>query len=46
MSVRDVEAELLRLHQFRKLHYQVAGSVAELTLPSGSPLEYAQEHML
>jgi len=46
MSARDVEAELLRLHQFRKLHYQVAGSVAELTLPADSPLEYAQEYMI
>ncbi len=43
MSPSDVERELLRLHQFRKLHYEVAGSLIELRLPSSSPLEYAKE---
>jgi hypothetical protein len=43
MSPSNVERELLRLHQFRKLHYQVAGSLVELRLPSSSPLEYAKE---
>ena len=38
----DVERELLRLHQFRKLEYQVAGSLVQLTLPSKSSREYAE----
>ena len=33
MSTADVERELFRLHQFRKLRYEVAGSLVELTLP-------------
>ena len=32
MASEDVERELLRLHQFRKLHYEVAGSLARLEL--------------
>jgi hypothetical protein len=38
----DVEHELLRLHQFRKLDYQVAGSLVQLSLPCTSSLEYAE----
>jgi hypothetical protein len=38
----DVERELLRLHQFKKLDYQVAGSLVQLTLPCASALEYAE----
>ena len=37
----DVEQEILRLHQYKKLHYEVAGSLVELSLPSRSALEYA-----
>ena len=36
MRPSDVEHELLRLHQFRKLDYQVAGSLVQLTLPCAS----------
>lgn len=43
MSTADVERELLRLHQYRKVHYEVAGSLAQLKLPSGSSASYAQE---
>jgi hypothetical protein len=43
MSSSDLESELLRLHQFRKLDYQVAGSLMQLSLPCGDPLAYAQE---
>ncbi len=43
MGTQDVERELLRLHQFQKLDYQVAGSLAQLTLPCDNPLAYAQE---
>jgi hypothetical protein len=42
MRPGDVEHELLRLHQFRKLDYQVAGSLAQLTLPCVSSREYAE----
>lgn len=42
MRPTDVERELLRLHQFRKLEYQVAGSLVQLTLPCGSSREYAE----
>ncbi len=43
MDTSDVERELLRLHQFRKVHYEVAGSLAQLKLPHGSSADYARE---
>lgn len=42
MRPDDVERELLRLHQFHKLRYEVAGSIVELSLPSKNALEYAE----
>ncbi len=42
MHPADVERELLRLHQFRKVEYQVAGSLVELSLPCGSSAEFAE----
>jgi hypothetical protein len=42
MRPSDVERELLRLHQFRKLDYQVAGSLAQLSLPCTSSHEFAE----
>jgi hypothetical protein len=42
MTPADVERELLRLHQYRKLDYQVAGSIVELTLPCATACEYAE----
>jgi len=42
MRPADVEHELLRLHQFRKLEYQVAGSLVQLSLPCTSAPEYAE----
>lgn len=42
MRPADIERELLRLHQFRKLGYQVAGSLVELTLPCLSSRQYAE----
>ncbi|MCK8602713.1 BrxE family protein [Desulfoferrobacter suflitae] len=39
----DVERELLHLHRYRKLHYEVAGSLAQLDLPYSSSMEYARE---
>ncbi len=43
MDGEDVERELLRLHQFRKLHYDAAGSLAQLSLPCESALGFARE---
>jgi|SRR5882672_658817 len=42
MRPADVEHELLRLHQFRKLGYEVAGSLVQLTLPCETSREYAE----
>jgi hypothetical protein len=42
MRPADVERELLRLHQFRKLEYEVAGSLVQLSLPCASSREYAE----
>ncbi len=42
MSASDVERELLRLHQYRRLHYEVAGSLAQLDLPCSSTVDYAR----
>jgi hypothetical protein len=42
MRPADVEHELLRLHQYRKLEYQVAGSLVQLSLPCTSTSEYAE----
>jgi hypothetical protein len=37
-----VHEYLLRLHQYRKLDYQVAGSLVQLTLPCANASEYAE----
>jgi hypothetical protein len=42
MRPADVEREVLRLHQFRKLEYQVAGSLVQLSLPCANTSEYAE----
>ncbi len=42
MDFADVESELLRLHQFRRLHYDVAGSLVQLRLPYKSAADYAR----
>lgn len=42
MTPADVERELLRLHQFRKLDYQVAGSIVQLSLPEATTREYVE----
>ena len=42
MGPADVEREILRLHQFRKLDYQAAGSLVQLSLPCKSSREYAE----
>ena len=43
MDAADVEREILRLHQYHKLHYQVAGSITQLDLPYSSSTAYARE---
>lgn len=43
MSPADVEAELLRLHQYRRLHFESAGSLARIELPYASAEAFAQE---
>ncbi len=43
MDASDVERELFRLHQFRRVHYEVAGSLAQLKLPCESAADYARE---
>lgn len=42
MRPADVEHEVLRLHQFKKLEYQVAGSLVQISLPCASAPEYAE----
>jgi hypothetical protein len=42
MGPADVEQALFRLHQFRRVHYEVAGSLAQLQLPCGSSMEFAR----
>lgn len=42
MRPADVEHELLRLHQYRKLEYHVAGSLVQLSLPCTNTREYAE----
>jgi hypothetical protein len=42
LRTADVERDLLRLHQYRKVDYQVAGSLIQLSLPCASPYEYAE----
>ncbi|MEU8272531.1 BrxA family protein [Sphaerisporangium sp. NPDC049002] len=42
MRPTDVENELLRLHQFRRLDYQVAGSIVQLSLPCANSERYAE----
>ena len=42
MRPADVEHELLRLHQYRKVEYPVAGSLVQLSLPCTSAREYAE----
>jgi hypothetical protein len=42
MRPSDLEHELLRLHQFHQIRYEVAGSIVELALPCMSAHEYAE----
>jgi hypothetical protein len=42
MDRDDVERELLRLHQFKKLQYDTAGTLLQLTLFHRTALEYAE----
>lgn len=42
MAPSDVEQEIYRLHQYKKLDYQVAGSIVQLSLPYESSFRYAE----
>ena len=42
MGPADVERELLRLHQFRKVEFEVAGSLVHLKLPCDTARAYAE----
>jgi hypothetical protein len=43
MRPTDLETAVLRLHQFRALDYQVAGSLVQITLPCESAGAYAEK---
>lgn len=43
LAPKDVQLMLLHLHQFKRLDYQVAGSLAQLTLPASSAEQYARQ---
>jgi hypothetical protein len=42
MTHADVHVALLRLHQFRRLNYEVAGNIVQVGLPYKSALECAE----
>lgn len=42
MSNADVEREIFRLHQFRRLEFHVAGTLGQLTLPCSSAEQFAE----
>lgn len=42
MSAADVERTLLRLHQFRRVVFDAAGSLLQLTLPFPTAIAYAE----
>ena len=43
MGAEDVERELLRLHQFRRIEYQVAGSLTQIKLPAASAADFVRK---
>ena len=43
MSPPDVHVALLRLHQFKRLNYEVAGNIVQVGLPFGGALEFAEK---
>lgn len=43
LTPQDVQLMLLHLHQFKRLDYQVAGSLAQLSLPASSAEQYARQ---
>jgi hypothetical protein len=42
LTPAQVEHELFNLHQFRRLHYERAGSIRELSLPHANLMAFAQ----
>ena len=43
LDPQEVHLTLLHLHQFRRLDYQIAGSLVQLTLPFSSAIEFARQ---
>lgn len=43
MQPEDVEREIFRLHQYRKVHYEVAGTLGQLSLPCRTAADFARE---
>jgi len=43
MTEDALVSELLRLHQYREVEFEQAGSVVQLSLPASEPLQFAQE---
>lgn len=43
MTEDGLVSELLRLHQYREVEFERAGSVVQLSLPASEPLQFAQE---
>lgn len=46
MGPDDVQRELFRLHQYRHLHYEVAGTIGELRLPHATAADYARAELM
>lgn len=46
LSPAAVQHELFRLHQLGRLHYEVAGSIAELRLPHRTAVDFARAELL
>jgi hypothetical protein len=40
LAPADVEREILNLHQYRKLHYETAGTLSQLSLPQANLSDY------
>jgi hypothetical protein len=43
LDTADVEREVFRLHQFHRVSYEAAGTLATLELPADSPTAYAEK---
>jgi hypothetical protein len=46
LDAASVQQELFRLHQYHRLHYEVAGTIGELRLPHESAVAYARAELM